>query len=196
MLRAATVADTPLQIKVPRDAGTCTRTPCVIRLKSSAEPWSCRISLRREYNEQGARLNDITETPFGPLITDPGDLEQMLRRAQSVLLNPTIPTDEILSATPEALNKGLFKGYPKQRKFSRNSICLNISGPEVTDLSFVDLPGNPDVQPVTPNPDEATLGLIQNEDHEVVSLVEDLVMSHIKKENCLILVALPMTGAA
>jgi len=36
-------------------------------------------------------------------------------------------------------------------------------------------------------------GIIQNAESEVVKLVEDLVISHIKG-NCLILVALPMTG--
>ncbi len=35
--------------------------------------------------------------------------------------------------------------------------------------------------------------LNQNADSNIVSLVEDLVVSHIKG-NCLILVALPMTG--
>lgn len=38
-------------------------------------------------------------------------------------------------------------------------------------------------------------GLIQNAEPEVVQLVEDLVVSHIKGE-CLILVALPMTGTS
>lgn len=37
------------------------------------------------------------------------------------------------------------------------------------------------------------IGIIQNAEPEVVRLVEDLVISHIKG-NCLILVALPMTG--
>lgn len=39
------------------------------------------------------------------------------------------------------------------------------------------------------------IGLIANADNEIVQLVEEMVVSHIKG-NCLILVALPMTGAA
>ncbi len=38
-----------------------------------------------------------------------------------------------------------------------------------------------------------TSGLIANADNEIVQLVEDMVISHITG-NCLILVALPMTG--
>lgn len=37
------------------------------------------------------------------------------------------------------------------------------------------------------------LGIIQNAEPEIVKLVEDLVISHISG-NCIILVALPMTG--
>lgn len=38
------------------------------------------------------------------------------------------------------------------------------------------------------------LGIIANADQEIVDLVEEMVVSHIRG-NCLILVALPMTGA-
>ncbi|EKM52205.1 uncharacterized protein PHACADRAFT_198273 [Phanerochaete carnosa HHB-10118-sp] len=58
--------------------------------------------------------------------------------------------------------------------FSRNAVCMDISGPEMADLAFVDLPG-----------------IIQNASSDTVQLVEDLVKSHIKG-NCLILVTLPM----
>lgn len=39
----------------------------------------------------------------------------------------------------------------------------------------------------------AAIGIIQNAEPDIVKLVEDLVVSHIKG-NSLILVALPMTG--
>ena len=38
------------------------------------------------------------------------------------------------------------------------------------------------------------LGIIANAEQEIVDLVEEMVISHIRG-NCLILVALPMTGA-
>jgi hypothetical protein len=38
------------------------------------------------------------------------------------------------------------------------------------------------------------LGIIANAEQEIIDLVEEMVVSHIRG-NCLILVALPMTGA-
>ncbi|KAK6964722.1 hypothetical protein R3P38DRAFT_3157156 [Favolaschia claudopus] len=59
--------------------------------------------------------------------------------------------------------------------FSRNVVCVDLEGPELTDLMFLDLPG-----------------LIANADTEIINLVEEMVVSYIKG-NSLILVALPMT---
>ncbi|KAK0463897.1 P-loop containing nucleoside triphosphate hydrolase protein [Desarmillaria tabescens] len=161
-------------INVPRDAGTCTRCPMECRLASSSKPWQCKVSIRREYDKNGERLDDISETPFGGIITDKSAVEPLLRRAQLSVLNPMIPLDRILDSTPEELTKWSQESQDVQ-PFSRNVVCVDLSGPELTDLSFIDLPG-----------------LIQNAENNVVSLVEDLVVSHIKG-NCLILVTLPMT---
>ncbi|KAF7360122.1 Interferon-induced GTP-binding protein Mx2 [Mycena venus] len=47
-------------IKVPRDAGTCTRCPMECRLSSSTNAWSCRISLRIEDDASGqAALQEL-----------------------------------------------------------------------------------------------------------------------------------------
>jgi len=73
-------------------------------------------------------------------------------------------------------------GSLKQLAFSRNVIVLEISGPDVTDLTLVDLPG-----------------IIQNvgkgEDKGNIGLVEDLVKSYISKD-CLILLVLTMKGGS
>ncbi|KAK0503501.1 P-loop containing nucleoside triphosphate hydrolase protein [Armillaria luteobubalina] len=161
-------------INVPRDAGTCTRCPMECRLSSSSKPWQCRISIRREFDKNGERMDDISETPFGGLITKKSAVEPLLRRAQLSVLNPGIPVEKILHAPTEELKKWSEQSQ-KVQPFSRNVVCVDLSGPELTDLSFIDLPG-----------------LIQNAESNIVSLVEDLVVSHIKG-NCLILVALPMT---
>ncbi|KAK0239883.1 P-loop containing nucleoside triphosphate hydrolase protein [Armillaria nabsnona] len=161
-------------INVPRDAGTCTRCPMECRLSSSSKPWQCKISIRREFDKNGERMDDISETPFGALITDKSAVESLLRRAQLSVLNPGIPVERILHAPTEELTKWSVQSQ-KMQPFSRNVVCVDLSGPELTDLSFIDLPG-----------------LIQNAESNIVSLVEDLVVSHIKG-NCLILVALPMT---
>ncbi|TFK46143.1 hypothetical protein OE88DRAFT_1687998 [Heliocybe sulcata] len=160
-------------IKVPRDAGTCTRCPMECRLSSSDGPWVCQISIRWEFDDKGKRKDDVQEVAFGAPLTNKGDVELALRRAQAAVLNPTIPSSKFLVLSAEDLRK---KGQvPGTLPFSRNVVCVDLAGPDLTDLSFIDLPG-----------------IIQNADEEIVHLVEDLVVSHIKG-NCLILVALPMT---
>ncbi|KAJ7196517.1 P-loop containing nucleoside triphosphate hydrolase protein [Mycena pura] len=162
-------------IKVPRDAGTCTRCPMECRLSYSRSFWSCRISIRQEYDRQGRPLPlpNVTEPQFGNVITDKNDVELALRRAQFAVLNPSISHQQILEMSPGKLKEGVPGSRPL--KFSRNSICVDLEGPDLTDLMFLDLPG-----------------IIQNAEPEVVQLVEDMVVSHIRG-NCLILVALPMT---
>ncbi|KAF5317462.1 hypothetical protein D9758_018043 [Tetrapyrgos nigripes] len=161
-------------IKVPRDAGTCTRCPMECRLSSSSSPWSCRIFIRREYDKFGKPLDDVSETSFGNIITDKTKVEPMLRRAQVSVLNPEVPVARILSSTFDELKEWSEKSL-ETVPFSRNVIIVDLEGPGLTDLAFIDLPG-----------------LIQNAEADIVKLVEEMVSSHIKG-NCLILVALPMT---
>ncbi|THU97629.1 hypothetical protein K435DRAFT_753802 [Dendrothele bispora CBS 962.96] len=161
-------------IKVPRDAGTCTRCPMECRLSSSSSPWSCRILIRREFDKFGKPLDEVSETLFGNTITDKADVEPMLRRAQVSVLNPDITVAKILSSTLDELKEWSDRSQ-EMVPFSRNVIIVDLEGPELTDLAFIDLPG-----------------LIQNAEANTVQLVEDMVSSHIKG-NCLILVALPMT---
>ncbi|KAE9397409.1 P-loop containing nucleoside triphosphate hydrolase protein [Gymnopus androsaceus JB14] len=159
-------------ITVPRDAGTCTRCPMECRLLSSTGPWTCQISIRQEFDRGGNRLREVFETRFGGTITDKSQVELALRRAQFSVLNPGIPQKDILNASPEKLKT---MATQKSMPFSKNVVCVDLEGPELTDLSFIDLPG-----------------LIQNAEPNVVQLVEDMVVSHIGG-NSLILIALPMT---
>ncbi|KIK58162.1 hypothetical protein GYMLUDRAFT_45362 [Collybiopsis luxurians FD-317 M1] len=159
-------------ITVPRDSGTCTRCPLECRLVASSRPWSCQISIRNEFDHSGHRLREVSEVHFGGLITDKSQVELALRRAQFSVLNPEVPQSVILGASAQKLKE---MATEKSIPFSQNVVCVDIKGPELTDLSFIDLPG-----------------LIQNADPEVVKLVEDMVVSYIKG-NCLILVAVPMT---
>jgi len=39
----------------------------------------------------GQRISDVREVKFGPLLKDKSELEEMLRRAQLAILNPSIP---------------------------------------------------------------------------------------------------------
>ncbi len=98
------------------------------RLTHSTDAWSCQISIRKEYDDEGKKLTDVNEVRFGERITKKEDVEPMLRRAQAgVLLGDT--------------SLGDLKSSVKGDRFSRNVVCVDLAGPDLTDLSFVDLPG-------------------------------------------------------
>ncbi|GAA6003650.1 dynamin family protein [Rhodotorula paludigena] len=149
-------------IKVPRDAGTCTRCPTEVRLRSAATPWSCRVSLRFERDPAGRPLDPIREVPFGKALDDPNAVEATLRRAQLAILNPRIRDPSFFLALPEdeVRRAKAGRGFggdssgEAQLSFSTNVICLDISGPQVTDLAFVDLPG---IIANSDEPDDITL---------------------------------------
>ncbi|KAJ7590319.1 P-loop containing nucleoside triphosphate hydrolase protein [Mycena floridula] len=163
-------------ITVPRDAGTCTRCPMECRMACSSKSWNCKIFIRREcIPNTSTPLQEVHESRFGPVITDPKQVELTLRRAQLAALNPKLPFDTILSASEDELRRLSSEAVSNGAGFTHDVVCIDLEGPALTDLSFIDLPG-----------------LIQNAEPEVVSLVENIVISHIKG-NCLILVALPMT---
>ncbi|KAJ7208660.1 P-loop containing nucleoside triphosphate hydrolase protein [Mycena pura] len=158
-------------IKVPRDSGTCTRCPMECRL-ASGSTWTCRIYIRREFDADGHRLREVSEQPLGGPITDKNEVETMLRRAQLAVLDPGVEK-EVMNMTVEQL-KDRMKDETIA-KFSQNVVCVDLEGPDLTELQFVDLPG-----------------LIQNATPEVVRLVEEMVVGSIGG-NCLILVTIPMT---
>lgn len=111
------------------------------RLKHSDEPWKCRILLRWETDSDGHKI-DPKEEPFGPVLHDKDDLELMIRRAQLAILNPSLPADFFREFDIEALREGECpNGSDKQFQFSESVVCLELSGPDLTDLSFIDLPG-------------------------------------------------------
>lgn len=81
------------------------------------------------------------EFAFGPVLTDPNHVEAVIRRAQLAILNPAVNYQKfVMYQLPEEPEKHPL-GSPKQASFSRNVIVLEISGPDVTDLTLVDLPG-------------------------------------------------------
>ncbi|KAI0041017.1 hypothetical protein FA95DRAFT_1611344 [Auriscalpium vulgare] len=140
-------------INVPRDSGL--------------------FRIRWEYDSDDQRRPKVIQVPFGDVITDKGDVELALRRAQFAVLNEAVDAQTVLGMSAEHLRAGI-RGS-QARAFSRNVVCVDLEGPELTDLSFIDLPG-----------------LIQNEEDRLVKLVESLVVDHIKG-NTLILVTVPMS---
>lgn len=72
--------------------------------------------------------------PFGDPIYNKSDVEGRLKRAQRAILNPRTDYRNFLDGPDED---------PAQNEisFSTNCVSLQISGKDLTDLSFCDLPG-------------------------------------------------------
>jgi hypothetical protein len=108
-------------------------------MSASSPQWACRISIRTEYDAHGRRLAEVKETRFGSTITAVQDVELALRRATAAVLNPHVDPGVFLDmADTDTLRRNQ---DPKQLRFSRNTVVVDISGPDLTDLSFIDLPG-------------------------------------------------------
>ncbi|KLO09761.1 hypothetical protein SCHPADRAFT_857550 [Schizopora paradoxa] len=164
-------------ITVPRAAGTCTRCPMECRLQHSKGPWRCQVLLRYERDEFGNRLPEVKEEKFGPVLHDKSLLEDTLRRAQLAILNPSVQAKRFVDYD---LND---EAYPplkseKQLQFSCNVVCLDLQSPDVTDLSFIDLPG-------------IISNVAEGEDRNNIDLIKNLVREHIKG-NALILLTITM----
>lgn len=162
------------------------------------DEWSCQIKIRWEYDESDSsdkRLGEVKEADFGPCLTDKNQVELMLRRAQAAVLNPYISEEKFVEVSLERLKAPKADGG-KPLLFSRNVVCIEITGPDLVDLSFVDLPGKQALQWCIPKRSSYNYssGIVQNAEAKVVQLVEDLVKSYIHGTS-LILVTLPMSGA-
>ncbi|KZS94169.1 hypothetical protein SISNIDRAFT_410420 [Sistotremastrum niveocremeum HHB9708] len=149
-------------IRVPRSAGTCTRCPMECRLERTDRAWHSEVLLR---------IGDQPEVSFGDPIVDPDLLEDRIRRAQSAILSPGVDRNTFLGddvpPTPVL-------------SFSSNVVCINVAGPDVPDLAFVDLPGI--ISNVGPDGDPNDMDLIK-----------DLATSYMEAPNTLIIVTIPMT---
>lgn len=111
------------------------------RLTHSPLAWRCQVLLRKETDENGNKVS-AKEIPFGPVLLDKTQLEEMLRRAQLAILNPSLPPSFFEDFDTKSLKLGEKPpGSIRQLAFSNNVVCLDLQAPEVTDLSFIDLPG-------------------------------------------------------
>ncbi|KAF9648403.1 hypothetical protein BDM02DRAFT_3187163 [Thelephora ganbajun] len=155
-------------ITLPRAAGTCTRCPTECRLSYSNQSWSCKVLLRKTVDKKGGSLGVAENVPFGPVITNKKDVEERIRRAQRAILNPSISYETFLSGPDSEPD-----GRP-ELTFSKNCVCLELSGPDLTDLSFCDLPG-------------LIVSVSQGNKASDIELVRDLVESYIVRPSCLIL---------
>ena len=86
------------------------------------------------FDRDGRPVGTAKNLPFGPVIKDKKLVEERIRRAQRAILRPSEKPEMFLSGPDED------GGHP-ELTFSKNCVSLEISGPELTDLSFCDLPG-------------------------------------------------------
>ena len=108
----------------------------------------------------------VKVVPFGGPITDKSLVEDRIRRAQRAILNPSKDPNKFLHRDEVSDENDV--------SFSKNYVSLEISGSELADLSFVDLPGL-----------IASVG--RGSDDRDIELVKSLVTSYISKPSCVIL---------
>lgn len=111
------------------------RCPTECRLSRSKEPWKCIVSLRLIVDKNGRTISPVQNITFGEPILNPDDVEDHLRRAQKAVLCPSTPASQFLfPADIDSMSSEL--------SFSPNFVSVAISGPNIADLSFCDLPGS------------------------------------------------------
>ncbi|KAG8714550.1 hypothetical protein FRC08_011771 [Ceratobasidium sp. 394] len=154
-------------IKLPRATGTCTCCPTECRLSFSTEPWSCTVHLRFLKDENGNDISPVRNITFGGVITDKDQVEDRLRRAQLAILNPGVNATSYLGDIIPTTSSDAVA-------FSENFVSVEISGPDVTNLSFCDLPG-------------IIANVREGSDEGDIDLVKRLVTSYIRKDSCIIL---------
>ena len=174
------------EIKVPRSAGTCTRCPMELNISESSAPWSCQVTLHKKFIYTTAKSAGATKTrPLGPwmlqeaedypfaTVTNKKDVADMIYLAQMATLNPRNAPEKYLPGMPKSNDQ-------HQVKFSPNVVRLDISGPNLPNLSFYDLPGVINVSELA-------------EEAYLVDLIKNLVKEYIKADDCINLLAVSMT---
>jgi hypothetical protein len=79
------------------------------------------------YNSEGRLLDTPQVLAFGERLFDPEAVETTLDRAQNAILAWDQGVDSVDS--------------PSKQSFSRNVVRLEVSAPELVDVTFIDLPG-------------------------------------------------------
>ncbi|KAH8117944.1 P-loop containing nucleoside triphosphate hydrolase protein [Phellopilus nigrolimitatus] len=161
-------------------SGVCHR---LLSVKHHFRPKSCGDMHESSKVPDGVSPNVLTrvvqEEKFGPVLHDKSQLEDMLRRAQLAILNPSLAAEKFIDLDLSKVSAGQKPaGSTRQLQFSSNVVCLDLSSSEVTDLSFIDLPG-------------IISNVSEGEDPKNIELVKSLVKEHISG-NALILLTITM----
>jgi hypothetical protein len=92
------------------------------------------VHLRFTTDANGTPLGQTRNEVFGSTIYEKSEVEERIRRAQRAILNPGKPAKQFLEDNEDLSGEA-------ELSFSNNCVSLQISGPDVADLSFCDLPG-------------------------------------------------------
>ena len=96
-------------------------------MKRSDGEWKCDIYVYYVGSEENKHFH------FGPTMSSGEEVADRVRRAQQACLNP--------SRNPEDFLHGIEFDEGMEQSFTNNYVSIQISGPGLVDLSFVDLPG-------------------------------------------------------
>lgn len=173
-------------IKVPKAAGLCTRTPIRIQLSSGRPPlreWECSISIEERYTyDKSSKLKRITKAnPFGPwqLLPEPSTTPIETTQDRTKLIG-LIHVAQTLVLDPDRKPGSTHEGSPDNlERFSPNVILINISFGHCPNLSFVDLPGVIQVSE-------------RGQPEYYTRLVENLARQWARDDNTCVLLVLPM----
>ncbi|PVF95175.1 hypothetical protein CPB86DRAFT_711675, partial [Serendipita vermifera] len=119
------------RLGLPRGSGTCTRCPILCRGTRKETPWRCRIGVKYGFGVSGEKLPQPRVEIFGEDIFEPHEVPERIFRAQAAILWPDLDSRDFLDLDQ----------YETSSECSANSVTVEIEGPEVEDLTFVDLPG-------------------------------------------------------
>ncbi|KAB8346057.1 hypothetical protein FH972_023109 [Carpinus fangiana] len=177
------------QIKVPRASGLCTRCVLHIDLKTSDNPnssWHCNVSLLKRYlydpDSEDGRQDSLG--PWKPMaqpesinfkhLTHKDELEAIIKRAQSALLNPGKHHQDFLNNELSTMERHT------EVQFSPNEVHLEIISPSLPFLTFYDLPGI----------------INENEDQRdnMPNLVRNLAKAYMSQKNTIIMLTRAMTS--
>ncbi|KAL7276404.1 hypothetical protein RUND412_000609 [Rhizina undulata] len=163
-------------------------------------------------NQSETRSNPWEDQPMEQVhfcdVTDKDQVEPVLVRAQRAVLSPGKNWRDFINEPGERgflgrsrvqawaqkggkwsghgngkRNMDCVEGMQYEVKFSPNVVCMEITGPNLPNLAFIDLPG---VIQTTESESE----------HYLIELVSGLVKEYVQSEDCLILLAMTMRDDA
>ena len=83
------------------------------------------------FDQFGRPMGSMNHIAFGDVITNKSRVEERIRRARRAILNPSTSRKTFLEGRDRDPDE-------MELDSSENCVCLELSGPDLTDLSFCD----------------------------------------------------------